>query len=369
MKEWFVIDNEEDLLSPSLLFYEEHIIYNIHQMITIAGDVQRLRPHIKTYKCGEIISLQMDYGISKFKCATLAEAALLGSLHVPDVLIAYPLVGPNIRAMSTLMDKYPKTRFSALIDHPSLITSWNTVFTDRKVDLFIDVNVGMNRTGTSKENVLALFSDLYGTTNLCFRGLHIYDGHIRDEDPIARQQSVEAACSGIDDIIAQISKVYTAPFENVYGGSVSFMNHARYPERQLSPGTTLIWDHGYQSRFSDIPMKIAAVVATRVISKPSTDTICLDLGHKAIASEMKVAPAFFPQIPDAKISVHSEEHMAVETDHVDQWPIGKLSYAIPWHVCPTVALHEEAIIVRNHKVIDNWTITARKRLPLRVIQN
>ena len=35
----------------------------------------RLRPHVKTHKMPDVIRMQLDSGITKFKAATLAEAA------------------------------------------------------------------------------------------------------------------------------------------------------------------------------------------------------------------------------------------------------------------------------------------------------
>ena len=64
-------------------------------MIDIAGGPQRLRPHVKTHKTREIARLELDAGITRHKCATIAEAEMLASCGVPDVLLAYNLVGPN----------------------------------------------------------------------------------------------------------------------------------------------------------------------------------------------------------------------------------------------------------------------------------
>jgi len=31
------------------------------------------------------------------------------------------------------------------------------------------------------------------------------------------------------------------------------------------------------------------------------------------------------------------------------------------HICPTVALYDNALIVNNNKVVDEWEVVARKR--------
>ena len=40
-------------------------------MIAIAGGPERLRPHVKTHKLGELVGAQIAAGITKFKCATI----------------------------------------------------------------------------------------------------------------------------------------------------------------------------------------------------------------------------------------------------------------------------------------------------------
>jgi D-serine deaminase-like pyridoxal phosphate-dependent protein len=58
---------------------------------------------------------------------------------------------------------------------------------------------------------------------------------------------------------------------------------------------------------------------------------------------------------------HSEEHLVFESPAAASLDVGDALYGIPWHVCPTVALHSEAVVVRDHHVVDRWRITARER--------
>src|ERR1041385_1329317 len=93
---WYEIQNLAEVPSPSLLVYEDRVQENIRRMIEIAGDVNRLRPHIKTHKTGQLVRLQLERGITKFKCATIAEAEMAAMAGAKDVLLAYQPVGPNI---------------------------------------------------------------------------------------------------------------------------------------------------------------------------------------------------------------------------------------------------------------------------------
>ena len=57
-------------------------------MIDIAGDVARLRPHCKTHKMAAVTRMELELGITKHKCATLAEAEMLAECGVRDILLA-----------------------------------------------------------------------------------------------------------------------------------------------------------------------------------------------------------------------------------------------------------------------------------------
>ena len=149
--------------------------------------------------------------------------------------------------------------------------------------------------------------------------------------------------------------------EYISGSIISIPINAGYPERTLSPGTTLLWHHGYSTKFPDLQFDIAAMLLARVVTKPGEDLLCIDLGYKAVASEMKEAPVFFPQIRDAEIQTHSEEHLVIKTTQAQHWQVGDVVYGIPWHICPTVAMYDQAGVVVERSVNEYWLIAARNR--------
>src|SRR6185295_15502208 len=106
---WFTISNLAEVASPALLVYPDRVEENIRRMIRMAGGAERLRPHIKTNKLPEVIRMQMDQGITKFKCATIAEAEMVAACGAPDVLLAYQPVGPNVHRFIQLVQKFPGT--------------------------------------------------------------------------------------------------------------------------------------------------------------------------------------------------------------------------------------------------------------------
>ena len=342
-------------MSPAMIVYPERIKHNIDQMIRIAGDPNRLRPHAKTHKCPDIIRLQLQQGIHKHKCATLSEAYMLGTVGAKDVLIAYPLIGPAIDQFHALQSHFADTHYSILVDHPDQLKPWIT--SEQEIDVFIDLNVGMDRTGCDPQRAPKLLA-MINNSSLHFRGWHAYDGHIHDHDREARKKSVEKA---FQPVMGLIRRTETQAAELICGGSITFPIHAKHENRQLSPGTTLLWDVGYGTHFPDLPFEIAALLMARVISLPDDHKICIDLGHKAIAAEMKEPVAEFPQIPDAVIAMHSEEHIVISTSEAQQWKIGDLVFAMPYHICPSMALHDKTMAIAKGRYKACWPLPARNR--------
>ena len=140
---------------------------------------------------------------------------------------------------------------------------------------------------------------------------------------------------------------------------------------RASKANTLFLDAGdvfqgtlYFTQFqgqADLDFLNAALVLTRVVSKPGGNRLCLDLGHKAIASENPQPRVIFLNLPDARAVSHSEEHLVVETERAGETELGACIYGVPWHVCPTVALHAEAVIVREGRAQERWEVVARNR--------
>src|SRR5262245_20137154 len=114
----YTVRDASAVFTPALLFYKQPIRRNIDLAVTMAGGADPLRPHVKLPMPREIARMTLDAGITKHKCASLAEAEMLAGCGVRDVLLAYNLVGPNCGRMARLARAYPDCRFSVLADHP-----------------------------------------------------------------------------------------------------------------------------------------------------------------------------------------------------------------------------------------------------------
>jgi len=51
----------------------------------------------------------------------------------------------------------------------------------------------------------------------------------------------------------------------------------------------------------------------------------------------------------------------LQTPDAHRYQPGDTLLAIPGHVCPTSALHKEALVIDNGRIVDTWPVSARDR--------
>lgn len=360
---WYKPINESELSTPSVLVFPDRIEENIRRMIAIAGDVQRLRPHVKTHKMAEVVRLQVKHGISKFKCATLAEVALVAANGGGDILLAYPLLGPGTQIFLDLLSLYPDVEFAVCVDSLVSCGFLADLAESNGVELrvFVDLDNGMHRTGIQASQAGELIDFILDHQLLSLEGFHIYDGHIHDRVLADRKKHCDRDFESVIDLVKGLEDKGVAINELACGGTPTFPIHALHKSRTLCPGTPLLWDAGYASAFPDLDFLPAAVLAGRVISKP-LQHICLDLGHKSVASEMPHPRMKFLNLEVSSVDNHSEEHLVVGSENSETISLGDLVYALPIHICPTIALHEQVYVVEDSLLSATWKVVARNRI-------
>lgn len=344
---------ERDLVSPGLLVDPNIVQANIAWILKqVDNNPHRLRPHIKTHKTREVNQMLLAAGIYKFKAATIAEAELLALDEAPDVLLSMQPTGTTLTRFIELQKKYPKTSFSCLLDDRVAASHLAGVSNNQKV--FVDLNMGMNRTGIRPDAALPLIQHIQNLPSLQLVGLHAYDGHIRDVNIEDRKKHVDEAFTCFYDLLKQLE----TGLELVVGGTPSFLVHHQNPNFVCSPGTFVFFDTGYAKLYPNESIQLAVQIIGRIISKPTNHTICIDVGHKSVAPENAIENRLtFINHPEWKLLSQSEEHSIVEVGDNSSYAIGDVIYMYPYHICPTVALHQSLQVTDG----STWKVLARDR--------
>lgn len=368
---WWPILNADEVPTPSLLLYPDRIAENLDRMIAWTNNPSLLRPHVKTHKLAEIIKMKLAKGITKFKAATIAECEMVAAAGGKDILLSMQLVGQNLHRFLALMRMFPQVKFSSIVDDMAHVNRMmeQSASNATPLSVFIDLNVGMNRTGIEiSEPALSLCRHINQLAltgkKIQFEGIHAYDGHLGIPDInelVPKSNSVlESVLKFRDRLLAELIPVNSVVMS---GTPTSHLIAAqRTANIEVSAGTTVLWDYGQPQTCPTLSFLYAAVLMARVVSRPTSDRICLDLGHKAVASEMPHPRVHFFGLEDAVPVIHSEEHLVLQTARAPQIPVGTVFYGIPRHICPTVALHSHVWIVENSRVVNFWRVQARDRI-------
>jgi len=367
MHSCYHIKDTSEIITPALVVFRELVEGNLDKMLKIAGSASRMRPHCKTHKMKEVVQLQLDRGITKHKCATFAEAEMLADVGVQDILLAYNIVGPNILRTVKFIEKYPDVLFSVTADHEKPIAELGDAMTaaGKSIEVLLDIDTGQHRTGIAVgPQAKTLYQQIIETKGLKPGGFHIYDGQQHQTSREDRRAAVniefQKVCAFRDELVKNDCPVPRM----TCGGTASFPIYAEHddPIIECSPGTCIFWDNGYGTMFPDLEFTPAALLLTRVVSRPTDDRLTLDLGYKAVASDPPVGSRLlFPDLPDAEQVLQNEEHLVLQTPKANEYQPGDELLAIPQHICPTSALHKEAFVIVDGKPADRWQVASRDR--------
>ncbi len=360
----YTIKNVDEIPSPALVVYRNIVERNIQTIGGLLDGYDRLRPHIKTHKMSQVVKMEMAAGITKFKCATPKEAALLAANGATDVMIAYPPIGPQMARVVGLKQTYPDVTFRVIgDDEPSIrLLAAACVEADVTLGVLIDVNTGMDRTGAPPgEPCVALAKLIDRLEGLTFDGLHNYDGHVSGDGESRKKEAREIVLIAVDTR----KRIENAGIEVprvVSSGTRGFdATDGVDGVTEVSPGTWIFWDSGYGENLT-FPFSWAALVVSRVISTPAPDLITLDAGNKGINPD--VSAPYFRALNlegEPEFLVRNEEHQLLRLEPGIKRPnVGDVIYLVPKHVCTTVNMYDEAYVIDGDgHWTETWPIDAR----------
>jgi D-serine deaminase-like pyridoxal phosphate-dependent protein len=364
-KNAYVLNDTSNIASPALIYYRNIILENTKRTIEMAGGADRLWPHVKSHKTTEMVCMQINMGITRFKCATIAEVEMTAkagaALHI---MLAYPLVGPNISRFVRLASDFTQTVFYAIGDDlQQLGILSNEAGKNRiKINILVDVDAGMHRTGVPIDKLEGFYERACAIKNITLKGLHCYDGHLHDSDFNVRKAKTEEIDREVLKIQESLQRKGFDCGLLVMGGTPTFPCRAGKDNMYLSPGTCFIGDWGYYKKFPDMAFKPGAALLSRVVSHPTENTFTIDLGSKGLASDPAGERGIIVGMEEAKPLFQSEEHWVFSLPKGQELPaIGSDCYVIPAHICPTSALYPQIVIAEGGKINGEWQVSARNR--------
>jgi D-serine deaminase-like pyridoxal phosphate-dependent protein len=368
LKHKYQVHSTERVITPALLIYRDLVLANIDTTLCLLdSNPDRWRPHVKTAKLGYVMEMLTARGVSAFKCATSLELLTAIRAGARDVLVAYPVMGANAIRIRQIAAQNPQVAISVLVESVCQLESW--FGTD--IGIFIDINPGMDRTGIEQGRAADIveLAKLIRSSGLEFRGLHYYDGHLGSVALPERARQAHAGYDRLMHVVGTFQAENIPVKEVITAGTPAFPFTLSYPGflkpgfvHRASPGTVVYCD---ATAMEQLPQEFgyvcAALVLSRVVSRPTTEVITCDAGHKTISVDCGV-----PNCLAAGMNLEplrpSEEHLPIRVPKNVTCPqLGDLLYLIPRHICPTVNNFDWALIVAEEKILAVERVDARGR--------
>jgi len=371
----YFIQGIETIHTPRLVVFKDRVIRNIKAMKSILEKIapntgfHHLCSHVKTNKSSKIIQMMKEAGISSFKC-TPNEINLLINCGCRDIFIAYPLLEKDAVFVAEKIKENPNIQFSVQIGNEDHVHILREAAKGEKIiwACFIDVDVGMHRTGVAPSETFKLFETIFQKQEFHFMGLHGYDGHIHQRDLTERQKAAQEAMDVLTNVCItfwengiEIPRIVTA-------GSSSFsldleIMHDRAGDQshfQVSPGTWIFGDSECNKRLPNT-FEIAAAILAQVMDTGPENRITLNLGHKRWGADR--GPVELLSDPDLRVVSFSEEHTVLKSNKKNPCQIGDYILVVPRHVCSTVNLYETFVLIDEDGKIENLhcPVDARNR--------
>lgn len=370
----YIIQNPEFFETPHLLVFREFVESNIQRMGELLKKadgnfcLNNLCPHVKTHKSLWITKLLKNAGIHFFK-STMNEVDMLINASVEKIFIAYPLLQQQARRLAKLKLDHTNIQFFVQISNKEHFEIFSEMSREFNINwhYFIDINIGMDRTGVTPKDVFGLFSAINKNSNFHFSGLHAYDGHVCQASLSERRKEAEKSMKCLLDVLYKFTENNVEVENTITGGTPSFMLDADFFSRQnvntklyFSPGT---WIYSDSKSTELMPhfFDIAAVILAQVIDRPTRNSVTINIGHKRWGVDQGPIDSF--SIKGLKAKSWNEEHTVLFEPKGVRLKVGDYVLVAPRHVCTTVNLWESFSIINQNGVIEvvNSPVDARNR--------
>jgi D-serine deaminase-like pyridoxal phosphate-dependent protein len=356
------------LATPAAVVDLDRMVANLDRMQRYADDHGLgLRPHTKTHKARWLGEEQVRRGAVGLTVATPREAERVGAV-APDLLMAYPALGPRAAAVAAIARSAPGRPTLVGLDSVAAVEALRdgvaaTGLTE-PVGVLVEVDVGMRRCGVP-DGAAAVEIARACVDGVAYMGVMFYPGHIRE--PLAEQDSALEALAGmLARVVAALGDAGLEP-GIVSGGSTptAFRSHEVPGQTEIRPGTYVFNDRTTAAIGACGWDACAYTILATVVSTAVPGQAVVDAGSKALSSDELRAPGYsgYGQLldrPGVTVARLSEEHGVLDLSASAWRPrVGERVRIIPNHVCVSVNLQPVIHGLRGGIIERSWNLDAR----------
>ena len=353
----------DDLPTPVLLVDLDVVERNVarwQQQSTAHG--ARFRPHAKTHKTIELARMQVDAGACGITVAKVSEAEVYVAAGFDDVVVAYPVVGRD--AARRLAALAAQARIGVNVENPVAagVLSEAAASAGAELDVYLDLDTGLGRCGVPVDDadlVQALAEAIGGLPGLRLHGVTTYRG-------AAFRGAGAPDEAGHDEAALAVAIAQRLGLQEVAAGSTPSGRSVAASEgvTEVRAGTYVFNDLMQVRWGAAEPADWGLTILTTVISAQRDGRVTVDGGSKTFSGDAAVrddGAAVYARSRDAAITIDglTEEHGVGATERAVR--VGERIPFVPAHVCTTVNLSDQLVVVRGDRVEEIWPVAARGR--------
>jgi D-serine deaminase-like pyridoxal phosphate-dependent protein len=359
-----------DLETPAVIVDLDIMGRNLSRMADYCREHQLLlRPHTKTHKIPEFAKRQIASGATGITVAKVGEAEVMLDAGITDMLIAYPIVGPEkTRRLARLAEQ---ASITVSLDSAEVARGISEAATHQgaKIGVLIEMDVGFGRCGLNDESdLLALGRNITELPGLEFKGLMFFPGHFGVAPSERAAMRVR-----VNEFLKRTLEAFSGaglPVSIVSGGSTptAYEGSFFHGVNEVRPGTYIFNDRNTIAVSACTLEDCALSVLVTVVSTAVRGHAVVDGGSKTFSYDRYQAGdgsgfGIVKEDPAAQIERFSEEHGHVNIQRSERrYRVGDRLSVIPNHVCTTVNMHDEIYGVRGERVEEVWRVEGRGKV-------
>jgi D-serine deaminase-like pyridoxal phosphate-dependent protein len=359
-----------ELTTPALVLdleaFERNVRAYQHQ-VNLHG--LQARPHAKSHKCAEIARRQIAAGAIGVCTASLHEAEALVRQGINNILITSPVIGAGkLDRLLKLLDR--GISLAVVVDDREHAASMAaaTHRSGHVLDVLIDVDLGMGRTGVSNiESALQLVNVVCDAAGISYRGIQAYSGSVQHiEDFAARDGIYTGQLRFLSGLITALDKRGLKSATVTGGGTGTLALDCRegiLTEHQAGSYIFIDVEYGavtLSANDSDAAFATSLFLHSTVISKNVPGTATIDAGLKSFATDGPLPRVSGGAPAGTTYAFFGDEHGRLAFPSPTHClPLGSIVAFVTPHCDPTINLHDYLHVVRNDTIVDIWQIAGR----------
>ncbi len=368
-----IIGKSKSLLdTPCLVIDKKLLVSNIEAMqFEVNAAHKNLRPHAKTHKCTQICQQQIDAGAIGICVTKVSEAVVLAEKRFKNTLITSPVVTP-IKIEKLLQCLIEDSQLTVAIDNLENATVLNSSAKNSNliINVLIDIDPGIGRTGISYDNVLEFARTLTQFSHLKLTGIQCYAGNLQHiQDYQTRYKTSFETMKKAAICVKQLKEAgFNCDILTGSGTGTYDIDMQILEVTEIQPGSYTVMDAEYyaigskENAHQNKKYQPALTLLTTVISVNQQSHVTCDAGWKALY-EVPTKPIILkPNGYKYDWGGFGDEHGKITAINNTKLPqLGDRLELMVAHCDPTINMYDYFYITENDIVVDVWPIDMRGR--------